>query len=628
MHSGEAAELARACAAATGLPYGAVSVRTGWDLASERRDLQRAEDEGRACLSVRINRGEALIGPLWAPGSRSAGCPGCAETRDRIACDHPLADRPDQPATGSRPLTPVLAELVTAAVATLATTPLRPGELLAAGPGGVRRHHIRRTFNCPVCAPPPAVTTLDAPAPALRLDDPESSATDPTRGTAGAALLRPGALRDRLVDPRYGPVLQVMRDLHAPCAMSNAVLPESPAMGYGRATTYAGSEPVAILEAYERLGSFPHHGGVLRDLAHQDIADRAVDPAGLGGYTAQQLAHPMSRVLPSGPDTPMDWVWGHELGSGTPRLVPADVGFYRYEYVHRGERHRARREHRPIRRRHHFPESSSGCALGSGLAEASLHSLLELAERDAFLLAWHRAAPLPAIDRATVRDPTSRQLLATIDAHGYDSHLLVTTADLGVPTVWALAVHRTGGFPATWSAAGSGVDPEAAVRAALWELTQMVTSTIDWDREAAEPMLDDPWLVDVLEDHVRLYNLPETVPRVTAVLGGPRTALVEAFPDWPERITKAAGGRVRGALEYVAQRYADAGLDQIVLVDQSTRDHTDLGLAVVKAVVPGILPMCFGYAQQRLSGLPRLARALAGAPGGHRPAPYDPHPFP
>ncbi|MEU7021253.1 TOMM precursor leader peptide-binding protein [Streptomyces sp. NPDC046203] len=620
-------------ARAVGLPADAVAVHPEWDLGRERAAHERARAARAPYLSVRFAGDEAFVGPLWAPGTDS-GCPGCAETRSRIAVDHPLTDRLDEPCRAARPPAPFLAEAVDAALDSLTGSPLAPGELLAVRADGVSRHRVPRTFNCPVCAEPtPAATRASAaPDPAARpprlvLDDPPASSDDPVRGTGGDALLAPGALRRRLVDPRYGPVLQIMRDIDAPYAMSNAVLPESPAHGYGRALTFGRAESVAVLEAYERMGSFPHHGRVLTGLAYQDVADRALDPASLGTYTDEQLAHPLSRVVPSTADTPMDWVWGHDLDTGEAVLVPAEVGFYRYEYLHRQDRHGARRDLHGERRRSHFPDSSSGCALGSGLTEAALHSLLELAERDAFLLAWHRAEPLPAIDPASLGDTLSHRLLDTIDIHGYDAHLLVATQDIDIPVVWALAVNRTGGHPASWSAAGSGTDPESAARAALWELTQMVTRP-PGDPEAGASMVADPWRVDVLEDHVDLYNRPETLPRVTAVLGGPRVALGDAFPDWPDRLVRAAGGTVRGALDFVRARFADAGLDRIVLVDQSTRDHTDLGVAVAKAVVPGILPMCFGHSQQRLAGLPRLAAALRGTAQEHRQPPYDPHPFP
>jgi ribosomal protein S12 methylthiotransferase accessory factor len=191
-----------------------------------------------------------------------------------------------------------------------------------------------------------------------------------------------------------------------------------------------------------------------------------------------------------------------------------------------------------------------------------------------------------------------------------------------------LAVNRTGGLPATWSAAGSGIDPARTVRAALWELTQLVAFPPAWNARDAEPLLADPWQVQTLENHIQLYTLPETLPRVTAVLGGPRVSLAEAFPGWPDQLVRAAGGRVRGALEHVAGRFAAAGLDDIILVDQRTRDHTDLGLSVLKAVVPGVIPLSFGQAHQRLSGLPRLARALVTTVQAGREAPFDPHPFP
>lgn len=615
---------------------GGISLGRGWDLSRERGHWRRAADRRTEHLSVRVYDDEVVVGPRWVPDT-DAGCAGCAEVRARVAVSHPLVENLAEPCSRPAPRRPLLLPMLATALEYLVGHPLRPGELYAVGRHAVRRRRVPRSFDCPVCAPAPAArAAASAPLPAplppvppepLVLRSRPASPQDPTRGTGGSRLLRPGALREKLVDPRYGPVLEVLRQSLAPFAMSAAAVPDSLSMGYGRAFTFGEAESVAVLEAYERLAGFPHESPVLTGLAHRDVRDLALDPATLGRYTPEQLAHPHCRVMPSSADTPMDWVWGHDLDTGEARLVPADIGFYQYDYRYRLARHAARAEG-AAPRRHFFHESSSGCALGSTLEEAALHSLLELAERDAFLLSWHRAVPLPSIDPATVTDPASRRLLALIESRGFETHLLVATQDIGVPVVWALAVNRTGGFPATFSAAGSGTRPESVVRAALWELGQIVSDPADWDRSAAEAMLEDPWRVEVLDDHLRLHALPEKRERVTAVLGGPRTTLRDAFPGWPERLERAAAGDVRGALEYVRGLYAAAGLDRIVLVDQTTRDHTDLGTAVVKAVVPGILPMCFGHAQQRLAGLPRLTAALAGTPGEHGIPPYDPHPFP
>ena len=592
-----------------GLPDGtAVAVNSGWSLDWERDQWRQA---GAGLLSVRLYGDEVQVGPLWTAGS-GAGCAGCAEWRARLVGSHPLAGDLDEPSEVPGIVSPTQPEWLDVAVAELAARPLRPAELIAVGGRGTGRHRIARAPACPVCAAPPPDPVL--PPPPARFERAPALGDDPLRSPATVLPLDREVMRRRLVDARFGPVIQVMRDTKAPFAMSNAVLPGAPSFGYGRALTFGGAEPVAILEAYERLGGQPGPGLILKGVPYQEVAGRAVDPAGLGGYTAEQYAHPASRVTPWAPDTPMDWAWGHDLESGERLLVPAEVAFFRYRGKEQDGTPRARR---------HFEDCSSGCALGGSLTEATLHALLELHERDSFLLAWHRAAPLPRIDPASLADPLNRRLLDIIAAQGFEAHLLVATADIDLPSVWALAVNSSGGYPASYSAAGSGVDPEKAVRGALWELAQLVCEPPWWDRAKAERMRADPWLVGDIDDHIALYTLPQTLPRVTAALGGPLAGLREAFPGWPDCFVERAGGDVRGALDEVAARFRRAGLGQVVVVDQSTRDHLDLGLRVVKAVVPGIVPMCFGQAQQRLLGLDRLARV---APPGD--VPYDPHPFP
>ncbi|MFE6785435.1 TOMM precursor leader peptide-binding protein [Streptomyces sp. NPDC057680] len=607
------------------LPEGTVAVDRGWHLDWERARFDEAVAAGRAHLSVRLLGDEVLVGPLWRPGT-AAGCAGCAEVRDRTVPDHPLVGDLRHATNAPGPGAPLLPELLRATLEHLVRRPLGPGELFSVSPRGLRRHRIARSFHCPLCGP--AHARLDGtrtPAPLTPADRP-AFPDDCTR-TAASRLVERGVLQDRLVDDRFGPVRALLRESRAPFAMSMAVVPDAPAMGHGRARTFAETGPVAILEAYERLAGFPYDIPVLTHRSYAEVAEHAVDPAGLGRYTAEQLAHPTSRATPFDADTPMDWVWGHDLDDGRALLVPADHAFYQYEYNHRRDRRAARAAGTPGRK-HYFYESSSGCAVGANLEEAALHSLFELAERDAFLLSWHRAAPLPTIPNSSLTDPTSRAMIELMESRGFDVHLLVATQDIGLPVVWVLAVNRLNPFPATFSSAGSGADPQSAIRGALREVAQLVTNPVDWTRETVEPMVEDPWLVQELEDHVRFSSLPETAVRATAALGGPRVTLDEAFPDWPARMERGSGGDVRGALDFVRGLFAEAGLDRIVLVDQTSREHADAGIHVARAVVPGIVPMCFGHAQQRLAGLPRLTAALRGTGQEHRAFPLDPHPFP
>jgi ribosomal protein S12 methylthiotransferase accessory factor len=604
------------------LEGGMVTVNAGFDLAVERGHLLTARREGRHLLSIRTATDEVFIGPRWIPGVPSA-CAGCAEVRLRLATGHPLLGRSDVNASGPRGWPAVLSVLGEVGLNHLVGHPLGSGEMLTVGLSQTRRRRVVRSMACPLCGPQMAPPGAAEPPVAMVWQTRPSAEKVPLRG-AGSAAVRDQEWR-RLVDHRVGPVVHVRRDSRAPFAMSSAVLPASRSEGHGRHVNFDQARRVAILEAYERLGGFPHQSEVVRDLPYDEAGDLAVDPARLGRYSPAQLAHPNSRVREYRPDEPMDWAYGYRLGDGQACLLPADVAFYGYHYpLPSGDR-----------RDRYFAESSSGCALGNSLEEAALHGLLELIERDSFLLAWCRRVPLPAITVASVSDPTSRMLLATIESRGFEVHLLVTTYDLAVPTVWALAVNRLrDAVPATLSAAGSGAVPGEAVRAALWELTQLAAHPVDWDIASVEPLVADPSQVDSLEDHVHLYAMPDMRDRVTEVLGGQAVALDEAFAGWPEQLCQAAGGDVRGALDHVAGLCREAGLDEAFVVDQSTTEHVDLGLRVARVVVPGMLPMCFGSPQQRLGGLPRRERALAAI--GRGPAHdagddallHDPHPFP
>jgi ribosomal protein S12 methylthiotransferase accessory factor len=71
----------------------------------------------------------------------------------------------------------------------------------------------------------------------------------------------------------------------------------------------------------------------------------------------------------------------------------------------------------------------------------------------------------------------------------------------------------------------------------------------------------------------------------------------------------------------------------VIVVDQTFPLQRDLGLRTAKVIVPGLLPIDFGWHRQRALLLPRLRTALHQAglrdrdltPADFNPAP---HPFP
>ncbi|HET9256140.1 MAG TPA: YcaO-like family protein, partial [Pseudonocardiaceae bacterium] len=77
-------------------------------------------------------------------------------------------------------------------------------------------------------------------------------------------------------------------------------------------------------------------------------------------------------------------------------------------------------------------------------------------------------------------------------------------------------------------------------------------------------------------------------------------------------------------------RYLARGLD-VIVVDQTSPEHTRGGFRCAKVIVPGALPMTFGHRYRRVDGLPRLysvPRLLGYRDHDLRPEEVNPHPHP
>ena len=88
-------------------------------------------------------------------------------------------------------------------------------------------------------------------------------------------------------------------------------------------------------------------------------------------------------------------------------------------------------------------ETSNGCALGGSLEEAIFYGIMEVVERDSFLLTWYAQLSLPRLDPYSAND---KELELMIDraraAAGYDIYLYNSTMEHGIPSVWAMAKNR------------------------------------------------------------------------------------------------------------------------------------------------------------------------------------------
>ncbi|MFE1553735.1 TOMM precursor leader peptide-binding protein [Streptomyces sp. NPDC058734] len=584
-----------------------------------------------ALVPVRFDGPLAVVGPLLAPGAPACLC--CAEYQRLATAGGRVPRQSPQLALAGVP-SPALAESLGALVRDLLDGHARPEpaqdpptaavHLLHQGRGTWSGHRIRPVGGCAVCHPLPA----DSAAPAAPLPAAPRPLPDPYLLRAPNPRTTAEALRAALHDERFGPVRGLFRAEDSAFCLTSALVTDDRGVddgGYGRAGDFADSERIALFEAVERYAGM-RPTGRRSDLRASFAAlgpERALDPERLGLPDPAHHGHPASPTVPYTPGLELDWVRGWSLTRRREIAVPEHVAYWDPPG-----------EGRP----RVVYESSNGCGLGNSPEEAALYGLFEVAERDAFLMAWYTATPLRRVQPPP--EDTDTALLADRAAlAGYRLLLLDATNDFGIPAV--VAVCRYEGShpdaPRMFLAAGAHHDPRTAIRSAVAEAVTNVLESAQRalaeerprDPERLRPMLDRPDLVVTLDDHVGVNALPEAAPRLEFLYADtPCLTVAETWPGAPEPVTDLSA-----LLTATVDRLAAAGLE-VVTVDQTEPGlRRRLGLHCVKTVVPGSLPMTFGHVNRRTLGLPRLLEVphrlgRTDRPLRHEDLALHPHPFP
>ncbi|MGW1173597.1 TOMM precursor leader peptide-binding protein [Kitasatospora sp. NPDC002543] len=639
---------AQALAATSGT---AVVHLTEWTLGLAARLSRHALAHPVRLVPVREDGALTVVGPVLAPGAPA--CLACAEYQRLATSGGRVPWQSPELALGGTG-TPAFTEAVTALAAALAAEAAPTAETEAdaaaeaeaepaagaepsARPATVHvvhggratwsTHRVRPVGGCEVCHPLPADTPEAARLPATPRPLPDPAVLRGPNDRTGA-----GRLRAELYDERFGPVRRLFRTEDSAFALTTAWVTDGRALddgGYGRAADFRSSERVALFEAVERYAGMRPLGRrtALRasyaELADREGPDAVLDPVRLGLPDDTRPGRPAVATVPYTQELALDWVYGWSLTHRRPVAVPEHVAYWD---VPGRDRPRV------------VYESSNGCGLGNSPQEAALYGLFEVAERDAFLMAWYARTPLPGVAVPT-EDPRIAELADRARLLGYRLTLLDATNDLGVPAVIALCRHRGDhpDAPRTFLAAGAHHDPRTAIRSAVAEV---VTNVQEAPHRAAapggprdprrlRPMLDRPELVVTLDDHVGLNALPEAQPRLDFLFAGPPPVpWRERWPGAPEPVTD-----LTGLLERTVDRLAGEGLETLVVTQDEPGARGRLGLHCAKVVVPGTLPMTFGHANRRTRGLPRLLDVphrlgRTPAPLRHDELPLHPHPFP
>ncbi|WP_428912341.1 TOMM precursor leader peptide-binding protein [Niallia sp. Krafla_26] len=572
-----------------------------------------------------VSFGEGIIGPLVRPDTKGCSC--CADMRRILAGPDRqemwrFQERMAEGSCGVRDAWVTHSGLFQ--MATLITNEVR--RALQGGANNLEEkvfvmnlktlttssHFFLPDPTCPMCSSVP-IDTAELAQICLQ-SSPKIKGSYRSRSTEELKTV----LAKGFLDSRMGLMNGKMQDLRLPFAdaLVNMPLFEGDEGVAGRTNSYEISELTAILEGVERYCGIQPRGK--RTVVHErysQLQEIALNPTSVGVHENHQYEIPHFPFKKFDPETPMDWVWGYSFLQERPILVPEKLAYYS---VSCGEGF--------------VYETSNGCALGGSLEEAIFHGIMEVVERDSFLLTWYARLPLPRLDLTSANDKELQLMVDRIrDVAEYDLYFYNSTMEHGIPSVWAVAKSRRPEGVNLICAAGANPNPIKAVKSTIFELAGMMfrdDEKLEANRQEYEKMLLDPFAVRSMEDHGMLYGLREAEERLNFILKdhGPLRTFAQEFKEPPSY------SDLKDDLQEILQRFRRLNLE-VIVVDQSSTVTIQNGLFCVKVIIPGMLPMTFGHHLTRVKGLERVLTVPMRLGFVKEPLTYEglnpyPHPFP
>lgn len=267
---------------------------------------------------------------------------------------------------------------------------------------------------------------------------------------------------------------------------------------------------------------------------------------------------PQLRDTRHDPERQVLWIEGSDLFRPTPVWVPFEVVHTNYTVPTKAATGC-------------LVASSNGLASGNSTAEAIIHGIAEVVERDAMTL-WNQLPDTKIastrVDLDSIANEACRALLSKLHDANFKIAVWDITSDVGLPAFYCLIVdaERRNGH----SGAGAGCHTSADVAMAR-AITEAVQVRCNYIAGARDDLLPDEYGQDSQQakrDRAEwLMSLPTRTPRD---LG--------SIASWQN-------GTLDADLETMLAQLSGAGLDRAACVDLS---KPEFGLGVVRIVIPGL----------------------------------------
>ena len=317
--------------------------------------------------------------------------------------------------------------------------------------------------------------------------------------------------------------------------------------------------------------------------AYSELDCEAVHPADFALFSEKQYSEPdipFSRLTAS---TPLRWVSAYSITHDQPVLVPASFVYIPYYFDQSDEP----LIHNPI---------STGLACGSNLAPAICKGILEVIERDAFMIMWQNQMPCSRIDLSTVNDSFIQSILNELEVLPAECQAYLIPSDVEVPVILVLLKSTSGHIPHTAIGISADLDPNKAFMLALEEVCLSWVgmgryALAEKDYKPAKDYSD----VNTLTLHGLAHAVDPDLGKSLEFLNpsGQQISIQDIQNTYDENMVNN--------IQRLVNKLNEKDLN-VVVKDLTTVDVDEAGFKVVRVVVPGMQPLDVNHTRRYLGG--------------------------
>jgi ribosomal protein S12 methylthiotransferase accessory factor len=291
-----------------------------------------------------------------------------------------------------------------------------------------------------------------------------------------------------------------------------------------------------------------------------ELEDRAVDPAVFVNYSDNLLKGRRNEYIEKIRKAKVSWVKGTHLNSGEQVFVPAQLVYSPYDI-----------SNEPLIR----TPISTGAAFGTDENSARERGLLEIIERDSFMITWLTKRKPLIVD---LSESGLNHLKEYFERYLLEPYVFDITTDLNVPSMLAVLIDRTGIGPAVSVGLKSSLDANQAALGALLE-AQHVRGWVRFSyMRGNQPKIESPR--DIMDLRTRGYYWYSTdrIAKLDFLLDN------KNFKAVPKEKSSTLGDTP------LAEYLIDKDFD-IYYVDISTPEVKKEGFSVIKSIIPQLHPL-------------------------------------